>query len=285
MRILYSTDKHIRKTNPRSRKDNYFESTLLECEHISRIGNEAGVDLFLDGGDLFDKEVQSALEINRTADFLAKRKAPTWGVIGNHPIRGNYDEWKMWSGIRSLENMDLLKVLSDFDSLIELDGVKFRLHHTDLVENPVPWPHTLWEDYDPKGADVVLISHYHPCQGYKKVNGVWFISPGAISRGTLIEDNLKRAPAATLITIEKGKIEFKHIEIPHEKDVFNERAVVKAEKLEIDKAAMRRSISTLKAGVDRGTITARDMIRTVAESTNASPDALTLAIELLERRT
>ena len=61
MRILYFTDTHIRATNPKSRKDNFYETLITKFEEVSKIIHEENVDYVIHGGDLFDRPYTSIL--------------------------------------------------------------------------------------------------------------------------------------------------------------------------------------------------------------------------------
>lgn len=290
-KILYCTDQHYTERTPRSRRDNFGEAIIGKVGWSTDFGNEQGVDVYLEGGDLFNYPVQTPYELNRIHDALERRKAPTYGVIGNHPIKGNFEGWRPYSGVEILQKLKLIDWLDPWEADIEVDGFTFRLHHTDLMRHPIVradgsqlWPHITWDEYDPGEANVVLISHYHPCQGSAQINGVWFISPGAVSRGTLAEDNLSRAPGCTLITIEGGKIDFERIEIPHEpaEAVFDERSTLKVEEIESHSEAIQEALEVMKTtGLD-ATTTPIELLRIVHSSSDASDRALELAIEKIQ---
>ena len=66
-----------------------------------------------------------------------------------------------------------------------------------------------YEEIGVLGDDIYLMGHYHLDQGVKVVNNIGkdqhFINVGALSRGALSEDNIKRSPKICLVTIQKDQ--------------------------------------------------------------------------------
>jgi DNA repair exonuclease SbcCD nuclease subunit len=289
VRLLYSTDGHFKKTSPQSRLDDYPSAILKKYQWVTDFGNEQKVDLFVDGGDLFDSAIQNPWEIMQVAKTFEGRCAPTKGVAGNHPIRGDAVTWMGYSGLYLLERLfpkGYFTILDPFKADIEFGGRKFRLHHTDLVRKPVLWNHTLWEDYE-TDADVVLVSHYHPQQGVEVVNGHLFVSPGAISRGSLGEDNTSRIPAVALIDVDsRGKVKVKLIDIPCEpgEKVLNTSTVLKVVDVERDLTQYEESVAALRTARDNPekTISPEEILRTLGASLALGSDTIDLALETLK---
>lgn len=57
-----------------------------------------------------------------------------------------------------------------------------------------------------EGPDVWCFGHWHKDQGSCFINGRYFINPGAVSRGALVKENLKRVPQVALIEFVDGEI-------------------------------------------------------------------------------
>jgi DNA repair exonuclease SbcCD nuclease subunit len=268
---------------------------------IMSLAREEEVDYIFDGGDLFDRAVQSPWEILQMYGALFLTPAPIFAVAGNHPIRGDAEVWKSYSGLYLLAKM--LAQVKGFDNDMSprfqlLDVQKadvrlpsseliFRLDHSDLVRKPVIWEHTLWEDYDAGEADVVLVSHYHPFQGKEKIGGTWFVSPGAVSRGTLGEDNVERIPKVAIIECTKKKVtNIRFVDIPCAPgdEVLDLSTVLTTEDIQKDQENYDASISTLRAmaELNEATISPEEILKTLAKMHNIGKLVLTYVLDKLE---
>ncbi len=289
-RIAHVTDAHVSTVAPSSRKDDYFRAVISKLDWASTYGNATGVKLWLDSGDLFDRAVQTMEELNALYEVLVKREAKTLAIVGNHPIKGNAELWRPHSGIYILEKMlgpDRFEILDPFKATVEVGGHKIRLHHIDLLRRPAIWKHVLWKDYDPEGATIVLCSHFHPRQGIARCRGVYFASSGALSRGTLAEDNLRRKPSFFLIDIGKGgDVDFKRVVVPHRpaSEVFNEKAILTIQDVIRDDDALRECVHTLREMERAGeaTVSIYDLLKIVRGGYQVSDQAFELAMERLK---
>jgi DNA repair exonuclease SbcCD nuclease subunit len=210
MKILYFTDVHLKEKNPISRADNYLESMMEKLFEIGEMTVKLKPDLVICGGDLFDSAHQSIFLQNKAIeciDNFVNRCLPVQVVLGNHEWRGRWEDWVEKSAFKVLQAMNKVHLYErKFER--KLMGFKIVSIHDQFVEKPVLWPHHLWKDYDGT-ADIFLVSDYHPHQGAKivktKKGPVLFVAPGAISRGSRSEEDMKREPMVAFITL-KGKI-------------------------------------------------------------------------------
>lgn len=271
---------------PRSRIDNYFETILGKELWISQYGDRQGVDLYLHGGDLWNRYTQSVYELNRIYDAWECRKAPTKGVIGNHPTAGNAELWKSRSGLLVMERQGLIEIIGDEIADLEVDGWKIRIHHGDILRKSAPWPHVLWTDYDPQGAEIVLLGHFHGAQGYHKINGTYFVAPGAVSRGTLRESEKNRKPACTLLTIEGKKLTINNVVIPHlpGEEVLDDQAVIKHSDVMKDDIGIDDCVETLQAmeKEEDATVSPLEILKLVRQNMIVSNEGFELACRKLQ---
>lgn len=296
-RAGFYTDIHFKRTPPQSRTDDYPTAILKKLTWILNYFRKIKVDFIFDGGDLFDRAIQSPWEIMATANVLKEASVPICTVAGNHPIKGNYEAWKPFSGLHTLARV--LNAWDTHQNYMIIDGYKvdvqlpltqltFRLHHIDLVRRPVMWDHVLWEDYDAGDANVILVSHYHPQQGvWQRDDGVWFVSPGAVSRGSLGEDNVCRTPAVAVIEFTKKEIKnIELIDIPCTpgEEVFNLSTVLKVEDVERDLEAYESCVAALRDMEDEqeATLAPEEILKTIAKSTKAGKLVLDYTLDKLE---
>ena len=293
-KFLYYTDTHFKAKNPKSRRDNFAQTILGKMDNVCEVGLEEDVDVFLDGGDLYDHAVQSPWEIMAMYEAIRKRHTYTLAIAGNHPFRGNVEVWKEFSGLYLMAKLlgPKYQIRDPWITHIIDSDVTIWMHHTDLVRKPVIWKHVLWDDYlehnpECKAGDIVLVSHYHPQQGVHEIDGVTFVSPGAVSRGTLAEDDLTRKPAFALLDIRgPGDWDIEIRTLPHQPAdvVFDEHSTIRLGDINHDLEVLTEAVESLR-NVDEdkeAILTPIDLLRLVHPSTNTSDRALEHAIERLQ---
>lgn len=291
---VYHTDEHFKRGVPQSRLDNYPLSILKKIEWCVNYSNEIGADIHLLGGDLFDKADQTPWEIYQMWQQLANIKAPIHAVTGNHPIKGNATKWRESSGFYILEKMlfGRMTIADDFKADIAVGNIVFRLHHTLIVREPFPFDdHHLWEEYDAGKANVVLISHYHPQQGiWQRSDGVWFVSPGALSRASLGEDNVNRKPALAVIKFTENKIlNIELVDIPHQpaEEVINLNTYTKVEDNDRDEKMFDEFTNSIRNARDNPLelMTPEDLLKKVCSIRKAGPSVTKTCLEMLREKT
>jgi len=312
IKFLTFTDVHISDINPRSRLGSYRDDIINKLTQIKNLGKKLEVDFFIGGGDLFNLKapMRNSHQLNNILIKLFKSfHAPIYTTEGNHDLRNdvydNFDEQPLCV----LYNSGALIQLRD--KLIDKKGIKIRLRGFPFIENP---DFSLYEkvtstsdfnicvlhlyssltggtlfkqkiySYPEIGTlndDIYVMGHYHIDQGIQKItdNGKdqYFINVGAISRGSLSEDNINRDPKISLVTLDITSEGIKTIKIigvklkvkPYQ-EVFNvEEKQEEKEKLK----AAEEYVETLKQEIsieDKDT----DKIRT--EITNLNLDNLVI---------
>lgn len=236
MKILYFTDTHIRATNPKSRKDNFYETLITKFEEVSKIIHEENVDFVIHGGDLFDRPDTSILVSTEFANLIKGFEKPTYIVSGNHDIFGHNPKTVDRTMMGLLANLGIFHLLNDKKYILEKDGIKVQLTgnpysydvdeknkiddykvlekdedvqyaihvvHGFLLDKPfMPGVNcTLIEDIYDTLADITLAGHYH--LGFKTLvkDGKYFINPGALVRMSNAKVELERKPKVIIIEL------------------------------------------------------------------------------------
>jgi hypothetical protein len=120
------------------------------------------------------------------------------------------------------------------------------------------------------------------------VKGVYYVAPGAVSRGTLRETELHRKPACALITIEGKTVTFKNVVIPHRPgpEVLDDQAVIRHPDVESDEVGMEDCIEMLQAMEENedATLGPLDILKLVRQNMIVSDAAYELAVAKLQER-
>lgn len=251
LKFITFTDVHVSPVNPASRKGSYEQDIINKLEQIKALGIEEKVDFFIFAGDLFHLKapLRNTHELNTILINLFKTfPAPIYATEGNHDLRNDsYDTF----------SEQPMKVLYSSDALIQArdirgnkNGISFRVRSIPFQEEPdlslierakgddlsIFILH-LYATYD--GGmffktrlfsyheiaalmdDVFVLGHYHLDQGIQTVSDFgkdqYFVNVGAVSRGSLNEDDVKRQPKVALISVTKeedGKVSIEHNAIP-----------------------------------------------------------------------
>lgn len=306
-KFLYYTDVHFWSKNPKSRRDDYPTAILRKLEAVRDYGDQFKVDAFFDGGDLIHRPNLGIRGVNALLSVLRGRCAPTYAVIGNHPIeKGNAESWRPFSAFQTIqlafeldqareaiyeeykcEPMFQFKDPLLYDHPVPHYRQVIRLHHVQLVQKSMIWDHVLWKDYDPGPATIVLCSDYHGFQGHEIVNGVHFISPGAVCRNTHGPDDMTREPKCAVVTItDKGAVHVEFLELPHESGskVFCKEGTFDRKEVEKDETHLRECVQHMRQMAESGLgMGPEEMLRSVARGLNVGEDALAYAMNVLDR--
>lgn len=269
MRILYTTDWHLRDTCPENRVDDYVDLQFRKLIEIKTIFEEEKCDYLFFGGDLFDKWNSSLELTNRVLYFLKNDfNIQINGIIGNHDILGyNLDTIKQ-SSLGILLNAGVFSSFSNNDSILDINtrktGIKetyfqnksLIISHDMIVPEPVIFEHLLCSDLD-GCAKIVLCGHYHK-PFYLNTGKTRFVNPGALMRMS-IDD--KWHPQVAIIEINTPNIEnifVKFIQllgVNSYSEVFNNNIVKKSSieipKFDIEKIGAMSLVDKIKiAGKD-----------------------------------
>jgi len=247
IKFITFTDVHISSVNPSSRVGNYEQDIFEKLEQIRAVGKKVGVDFFICGGDLFNLKapMRNPHGLNSKLINLFKSfPAPIYMTEGNHDLRNDSYETFSEQPLNVIYASDALIQARDIKKTTR--GITYRVRSIPFQEEPdLSTIEHAKDDVDvsifilhlyatPDGGmlfrnklfsykeiaklndDIFVLGHYHVDQGIQVLteNGKdqYFINVGALSRGSLNEDDVKRSPNIGLIEIvkEEDKISIKH---------------------------------------------------------------------------
>ncbi len=205
LRFIFSTDQHIRGTNPRHRKDHFPDTIMEKIEWVNNYAKETKAVAQLYGGDLYDIASLANSVTRRVNYTLRNSPCPIYTAIGNHE-EFNYDPDSIERAtIGIAESAGLLNRLSmDNPIIFEENGIKVgvtgcdshaELDKNDRIEDYCPprpkdidihihvmhaflsvkprlesIPHTLIKDIlEHTKADIILAGHEHTGFGVIKM--------------------------------------------------------------------------------------------------------------------
>lgn len=108
--LLYVGDIHAWHTTPRSRTDNYRESSLLMLEKVGRLATDLQVEAILLGGDVGHDTDWPISLVHEVADVMLKWPAPIYTAVGNHDMDNYCLETHKRSGLGALARMGVLEI-------------------------------------------------------------------------------------------------------------------------------------------------------------------------------
>lgn len=156
LKFLVFSDCHFTMTNPRRRKDVYWQSLKAKFLELAGMVLEHKVDYVLICGDLFNSKLKVKwIEHNTLMDLLQLFSVPVYIIPGNHDLFGanfsTFDE----QPIGTLHKSGTVRLVEDL--LLEKGGFVVQLHGIPFGYNRV------LEDYkferNPKARFVIAMSH------------------------------------------------------------------------------------------------------------------------------
>lgn len=213
MKILYTTDMHLRDTLPSCRTDNFFETQFSKLDEVVETIKKNEVVCWIMGGDLFDSYNPSYELLNRLQKKLGEvRKNGTsiLTICGSHDLIG-YNMEKISD--TALGNLIMHEQVRLLDSTpfgfagFHIVGISARkkpvysdylvdpaiaenliiVSHDPIVTEPTPYDHMLVKDVAKStNADLILCAHIH-AQFDVTEGGTRFINPGPMSRQSIDE--------------------------------------------------------------------------------------------------
>jgi predicted MPP superfamily phosphohydrolase len=243
LKFITFTDIHISSVNPSSRKGSYEQDILDKLTQIKDIGKKLGVNFFICGGDLFNLKapMRNPHGLNSKLINLFKSfPAPIYATEGNHDLRQDsyetFDEQPLnviYSSDALIQARDIRKTFNNihvrirsipFQEEPDLSSIErakedvdlniFILHLYASLDGGMLFKTKLfsYEEISQLMDDIFVLGHYHADQGLQTLTlrgkVQHFINVGAISRGSLSEEDVKRTPNISLVTVLKkeGKI-------------------------------------------------------------------------------
>ena len=240
--FITANDIHISDSNPRSRIDNFKESILDKLGQMRNACNKLAADGAIIAGDLFNikNPAKNSHQLNQDLIRLFRQfKCPVYMIEGNHDLTAN--------SLDSLTGQPL-GVLFEDQTLIRLREERIEKNGVSISLVGIPYQDNLdlgrlkfpdrgnsvariaamhlyaspkaddlfgtkihgYDEFLHLDADVFVIGHYHIDQGVVEHGGKWFVNIGALSRGTLREENIEHHPQIGFIKIlaEENKVSF-----------------------------------------------------------------------------
>lgn len=300
---------------PSVRSSSYTDDILKKLDWLAGQAEERGCEGVVQLGDLFHIKAPSRSShrlVQQTHEVLTSRGIPVIIVPGNHDMRHDrldsldaqplgalgrmsgitvltydHDEFPIFSVPFLQDWNDLPKWIESYkDARCEGDDETWILAmhapiFPDHVSEP-PYDHMRASDVDALVGDhktLVAYGHIHDPHGIHKGRAdspVQFANFGAISRGSLHAETLKRSPAAYVFdTIEAT---FDSLQIPHRpiEDVFPMSQVVADKAREV-------GMTDFLTGVGSGAVDATnaDSVVEAAKSAGLDDDVVAAVVELI----
>lgn len=239
-RFITFTDVHASAINPASRTGDYLSDIMAKLEQIGQVGRKVGADFYILAGDLFNLKypMRNPHSLNRAlAEVFKGYGAPIYATEGNHDLRNDSYETFDEQPLSVLYQTGVL--MQARDELITLhNGMSIQIRSFPFQEEPdipsmpkcnkvadyhiaimhlysSPSGGTLhgtkvysYPDIAKLDDDMFVMGHYHIDQGIRTIKhdgrDVTFVNVGAISRGSLVEDNLDRTPRIGYVCLKPG---------------------------------------------------------------------------------
>lgn len=312
MRVTIPTDRfavfgdlHLNSTTPASRLDDYPSTTIRKLNDARQILIEKGVSVVVILGDVFHKNQQSIVYLNRVVEALARYRESgikVYSIAGNHDLAFEKIEMISHSPLQTLfasglvehvDELDLGRVLiKGFDYPVaitpapEYKGftvcVAHRFYDNTLSEFSLFPKNIKHLDYD-----VYCLGHDHVLYPNEYCEGHTIIRPGSFTRGTSHAYNLDREPSFDVIYYEKGdvgedRLRFERCVIPYQPaaEVFSVQAMDKEKKVKDDLTEMSERIDELIERMDQRTTSSS--LYEIIDATEMRPEIKILIEKYLE---
>lgn len=252
-KLLIACDPHNCDVSPETRKDDYPLAILNKQRFMFRYAEEKGFNAVVFAGDLFHRKrpnynshrlVSELLEMY--LDWKVRTGGRIFSVVGNHDFYftlENLEKQPIHVLVQAgaLEILDGTPILFE-DAGVELNGMpyneeayddvaayslreadpdslKIHIFHQTLLPDGQSFfgGFTNFNQIQDISAKIIACGHFHP--GYdppvQEAFGKYWINPGAISRGTAEDHNLKREPSFVGVAIDEGEVKgWKVVPIP-----------------------------------------------------------------------
>lgn len=274
MRYVLVNDIHLSDRPPASCTDTYVNDLFELLYQISILAQGEDAPIIL-AGDVFHHKAPTRTShqtVMRLIDWARDALVPVYAVVGNHDIQNDrvdsigstqplgvvfasgaiqmLDGWAEdgqhiygvpWQ--MTWDDANVATALADFRTGSPTYGPALVVTHAPLYP---PGQELPFENYpaanfvkamhDTRWNHTVHYGHVHEPHGIYTVDGVQFSNPGALSRGSLHEHNLKRTPSVAVWDADTGAVEHRELKARPADEVFRltEIAEVKAAKLDLN---------------------------------------------------
>jgi len=315
--FIFRTDVHVSDRSPVSWKGDYPAEIWSNLVQVGQLAKDHAAVAVLDGGDYF--HVKAATRnphslVEKTARIHAEYPCPTYSIEGNHDLAYNNLDSVVRQPIGVLYAAGVFRHLreevfegeglrvrvvgmpySPFRTLADLQAIRKQPGDTHLIvlvhqlagADPPPnvedffnEPVFRYEDLlSDDGPDVWCFGHWHKDQGIVDLDGKLFVNQGALSRGSLVRENIERTPKAALLLVTPEGVTVQPLPMkvapPEEVYDFDRKERNERETVEID-----QFITKLQANAE---FSPEATIEANLASLDFARDVRDLALEYLER--
>ena len=250
VRLLWRTDVHLSDRAPVSRKDDWVTTVFGKLDQTRMVAEKAKVHAILDGGDFFHIKSPSRNShrlVRQVADHHSKYPCPVYCTPGNHDsVYGDYAFLEQQPlGVLFASGV-FRRLYDEHEAVFEEGGVKVRVvgvpYHGSKYDKDrlaritkgaedylvcvahllaSPSGGSMFEDEDilsyrdmaKMAPDIWLLGHWHKDQGVVEVGGKKFVNVGAMTRGSIVQDEVERRPAIVLMSFSKGEVEIRALRL------------------------------------------------------------------------
>jgi exonuclease SbcD len=262
LRLVWRSDVHMADVSPGSRTDDWVEAICDKLRQVGKIAWGVKAQAVIDGGDFFHVKspVRTSHRTIRRSVEIHKEgyPCPVYANFGNHDSVYGDIRWLHQQPLGVLYEAGVFQRLYDeHEALFESGGVTVRVvgvpYHGVQYDRDrlnikkgdedylVVAAHLLATDttqdsfYDGEDvirysdlrdldADVWCFGHWHQDQGIQEIaDGKWVVNIGSLTRGSLSQDNLDRAPACAVLAFgpEGVCIERRDLQVEPASEVFD----------------------------------------------------------------
>lgn len=244
MKALLVGDIHLADRPPSIRTETYADDIVAKLEQTVELAEEHEVDFVVWAGDVFHVKTPSRTShrlVQRAADIVKAYPVPCLIVPGNHDMQHDRLESLSSQPLGTLFKAGAAPLVGDYEGVVfgipwlydwrrELLGymdrwqeseARLMVTHAPLVPPGQSRPYEVidaedWAELMGRFGDVYY-GHIHDPDGAFSVDvdgEGWygFCNQGAVSRGSVHESTLRRAPAVTVYDFERAwvRIELEH---------------------------------------------------------------------------
>ena len=312
MKAMIVGDVHLADKPPSIRTETYTTDILDKVSWISQEAYRQGCDFILQLGDMFHIKSpyrNSHALVIEAHEALIKGGLPVLLVPGNHDIQNDRLASIASQPLGALARMEGIRLVIGWDEKFSVFGIPYLQDWTTLPERLMEYSEGLDPDsavnpliathapifppgetppYDyidptdiaellPAGG-TVSYGHIHDPHGVYEVGGVTFANFGAISRGSLHAETLKRKPQVAVYDFLTGTYEA--VPVPHKpaEEVF---------RLELHEAEKSKEahLAAFLATLDSDTLelTTVEKVLDDLDKLDLTPEAREVAKELVEK--
>lgn len=210
MKIIITSDWHLRETAPPCRTDDFLEAQWKKVQFISDLQQQYGCPV-IHAGDLFDHWKPSPWLLSKTMEHLPM---DFHTIYGNHDLPQHNLELQNKTGIWALHKAGKLHIIEkgvhwgvipSKDSIIHWNGLKIMVWHIGVYQGKLPYPGCT----DPlatallrkwgRNCDLIITGHYH-ISFHETYENATLINGGGITRQE--SDEANKIPRVALFDTE-----------------------------------------------------------------------------------